>query len=167
MLQFDVNYTLTKEEVEDGFRRMDLRRASKTRLIVQTVILCLVAAWAIGAFFISGMKEFQSLMIGIVGLVLIPVMWFVPEWKMKRDLEQALEDIEPTHLWVFDDGIDFGDQKPEESYYHYRTFYMIEPEKDAPVQSLILKFKSDAVVIVPRRVFSEEQWEYLVTKCRL
>ncbi|MBR5135320.1 MAG: hypothetical protein IKV35_06950, partial [Clostridia bacterium] len=159
-MQFDVTYILTKEEIEDGLRRGELRRASKGRLWIQTSLLVFVAAWSLVAFFGGGMTEWMSLVIGGVALVLVPVMWFVPTWQMKTIAEQTAEDAKPIHLWVFEDGIDFGDDRPETAYYSFGGFFAYHPNEGDAIESIVLRFKTDDIVVVPRRALTDDQWDW-------
>ncbi len=160
---FDVIFTPTYEELLDGLRRAELRRAGKGRLIVQTVLLLAVAAWAMIAFFADAVKQPMSLVIGIVALVLIPVMWFVPELQMKSMARQMAENGTVMHLWVFEDGVDFGDRQPDGAYYAFSRFFCDFPKEDT-LQTLVWRFQNDDVVVVPRRALSEEQWQLLCEK---
>lgn len=164
MLQFHVQLALSEEEILDGLRRAELRRAGKGRLIIQTAVLVLVAAWSMIAFFGGGMTEWMSLAIGLTALVLIPVMWFVPEWQMRSMARSMAENGAAPHLWVFDDGVDFGEQQPQQAYYPFHSFYCDRPTEDAPHQTLVLRFANDDVVVVPKSLLTVEQWNFFVDK---
>ena len=164
MMLFDVTFTPTYEEWLDGLRRAELRRAGKGRLIVQTVLLLAIAAWAMIAFFADEVKQPMSLVIGIVALVLIPVMWFVPEMQMTMIARKMSESGMALHLWVFEDGVDFGNDPPANAYYEFSRFFCDRPEEDGAMQTLVWRFQNDDVVVVPRRVLSDEQWQLLCNK---
>ncbi len=164
MLRFDVLLTLTKEEILDGLHRAQIRRAGKGRLIAQTVALVFVAVWALVAYFGDGMQEGMSLFIGIIALVLIPVMWFVPEWQMQSIAQSMAENGNIAHLWVFEDGIDFGEERPESAYYTYASFYCDRPTADSSQQSLVMRFPNDDIIVVPKALLTEEQWTFLLEK---
>lgn len=164
MLRFDVRLTLTKEEVLDGLHRAQVRRAGKGRLIAQTVALLLVAAWALIAFFGGGMTEPMSLIIGVISLVLIPVMWFVPEWQMQSIAQSTVDSGACPHMWVFEDGLDFGEERPAYAYYAYSAFYCDRPAADAPMQTLVMRFANDDVIVVPKALLTDEQWTFLMEK---
>lgn len=163
MLKFHVRLTPTKEEIVDGIRRAALRRASAGRLIAQTVALVLVAAWSLVAFFGGGLQDPMSAMIGVAALVLIPVMWLVPRWQA-NSLAQTMADSGATpQMWVFEDGIDFGEEQPDYAYYPYRTFFVSLPTESSE-QTMVMKFPNDDVIVVPKAVLTDEQWTFLVDK---
>lgn len=163
MLKFHARLTPTKEEIADGIRRAALRRAGTVRLIAQTVALVLVAAWSLVAFFGGGRQEPMSAVIGIAALILIPVMWLVPRWQA-NSLAQAMADSGAApQMWVFEDGVDFGEEQPDYAYYPYRTFFVSLPT-EATAQTMVMKFPNDDIIVVPKAVLTEEQWGFLVDK---
>ena len=164
MLQFHVRLTPTGEEIVDGLQRARLRRASTWRLIAQTVALVLVSAWSLVAYVVGGMQEWISLMIGVAALVVIPVMWLVPRWKMRSLAQSIVESGAAPHLWVFEDGIDFGEEQPAYAYYPYGSFFVSIPE-ETQQQTIVMKFPNDDVIVAPKACFKEEEWAYLCDKC--
>ncbi len=160
---FHVTFTPTYEELLDGLRRAELRRAGKGRLTVQTVLLTMVALWALIAFVADDVKQPMSLVIGIVALVLIPVMWLVPDWQMKSMARQMAESGTVMHLWVFEDGVDFGEEMPSAAYYDFHTFYCSLPD-DTAKDTMVWRFQNDDVVVVPKAALTKEQWNFLVEK---
>lgn len=163
MLKFHVRLTPTKEEIIDGIKRAQIRRAGTGRLIAQTVALVLVAAWSLAAFFGAGMKEPMSAVIGVAALVLIPVMWLVPRWQMNSLAQSMADSGAAPQMWVFEDGIDFGEEQPAYAYYTYHTFFVSLPDENTQ-QTLVLKFPNDDIIVVPKALLSEEQWQFLVDK---
>lgn len=161
---FDVKFTPTYEELIDGLRRAELRRAGKGRLTVQTILLTMIALWALIAFFAEEVKQPMSLVIGIVALVLIPVMWFVPTWQMSAMARQMADSETAVHLWVFEDGVDFGEEPPANAYYEFSRFFCDKPADDSAMQTLVWRFQNDEVVVIPRRALREEQWQFLCDK---
>lgn len=162
MIWFDVVLTATEEELFDGLQRAELRRASNARLIVQSIVLAAVAAWSLIAFFGDGMTETMSLIIAIIALGIIPVMWLVPRAQMKSMARQMGESDTKPHMWVFEDGLDFGDTPPANAYYDFSSVFAVPPEEGAAFETLVLRFRNDEVVVVPRRLLSDEQWERLL-----
>ncbi len=163
MLKFDVQLTPTKEEIADGLERASLRRAGKLRLVIQTVVLAAVAVWTLIAFFVDGAQEWMSLFIAVVATVLIPVMWLVPRWQMQSLAQTMADNGLSAHMWVFEDGIDFGDTQPDYPYYPYHTFFASVPSMKN-LQTIVLKFPNDDVIVVPKSALSDEEWEFLYTK---
>jgi len=162
-MKFDVILTATEEELLDGWQRARLRRASKGRLIVQSVLLAAVTVWSLVAYFGSGLEETASLLIGVAALLLIPVMWFVPAWQMKQTVKELAHSDTKPHLWVFEDGLDFGETEPEHAYFDFASVLAFAPKTEADLQTLVWRFRNDEVVVVPRRLLTEEQWAYLLT----
>ena len=163
MEKFHVRLTLTKEEIVDAMERAQVRRAGTGRLLAQTVALLLVAAWSLVAFFGDGMQETMSAVIGVVALVLIPVMWLVPRWQMKSLAQTMAESGSAPHMWVFEDGIDFSEERPEYAYYTFRTFFVSLPNERTE-NTMVFRFPNDEMVIVPRALLTDEQWDFLVEK---
>ncbi len=163
MLHFDVRLTLTKEEILDGLDRAQLRRAGKGRLIAQTVAMVLLAAWSLVAFVGNEQKDLMSLVIGVAALVLIPVMWLVPLWQMKSLAQSMVDSGVAPHMWVFEDGLDFGEEQPPYAYYAYHAFFAALPTEKTK-QTIVMRFPNDDVIIVPKALLTEEQWTLLCEK---
>ena len=165
MLQFHVRLTPTEDELLDGLKRSGIRRASKFRLAAQTAALVLVAGWSLTAF-IVGDRDRMSLFIAVAAAVLIPVMWFVPLWQMKSMAKETVESGAAPHMWVFEDGIDFSEEQPARAYYPFESFYCHQPDDVHPFQTLVFRFPSDEVVVVPKSLLTEEQWQWLLEKTK-
>ena len=163
MLKFHVRLTPTKEEISDGIKRAALRRAGAGRLIAQTIALALCAAWSLVAFFGDGMREPMSAVIGVAALILIPVMWLVPRWQANSLAQSMADSGAAPQMWVFEDGIDFGEEQPDYAYYPYRTFFVSLPTESSE-QTMVMKFPNDDVIVVPKSALSDEEWEFLYTK---
>ena len=163
MLKFHVRLTPTKDEIVDGLQRASLRRAKAWRLILQATALGIVSAWSLIAFFGGGMQEWMSLMIGVTALVLIPVMWLVPRWKMNSLAQAMTESGAAPQMWVFEDGIDFGEQMPEYAYYPYGSFFAAMPKING-VQTIVMKFPNDDVIVAPKGCFTADEWAFLCEK---
>ncbi len=161
---FQVRLTPTEDELVDGLKRSGVRRASTLRLVAQTIALALVAGWSLVAFVTDAAHDRMSLCIAIVAAVLIPVMWFVPVWQMKSMAKDTVESGTSAKMWVFEDGIDFGEEQPDKAYYPYDSFYCHQPDPDHPFQTMVFRFASDEVIVVPKSLLTEEQWQYLLQK---
>ncbi len=163
MLKFHVRLTPTKDEIVDGIKRATVRRAGKVRLIAQTIALVLVAAWSLVAFFGDGMHEPMSAVIGVIALVLIPVMWLVPRWQTNSLAQSMADSGASPQMWVFEDGVDFGEEQPDYAYYPYHGFHVSLPtEKTA--KTLVMTFPNDDIIVVPKALLTDEQWQFLVDK---
>ena len=163
MVKFHVRLTPTKEEIVDALARSSIRRAGKGRLVAQSLAMVLVAAWSLAAFFGTGMKETMSAVIGVAALVLIPVMWLVPRWQLHSLAQSMADSGAAPQLWVFEDGIDFGEEQPAYAYYPYHTFHVSLPNEQT-AQTLVMTFPNDDVIVVPKALLDEEQWAFLLEK---
>ncbi len=160
MLKTDFTCCPTEEEWLDGLTRAGLRRAGKGRLIVQTVALAVAAVMALVSFFWDGMKEPMSAVIAAVALGLIPVMWFVPQWRMRSTARMAAEEQMTAHVWLFDDGVDVTDREPEKAYFRFADIRVALPTEET-LDTIVLRFKTDDVVVIPHRALTDEQWTML------
>lgn len=163
MMRFHVRLTPTRDEIIDGLQRAQLRRAGTGRLIAQSVAMLLIAAWSLAAFFGQGMREPMSAVIGVAALVLIPVMWLVPRWQMNSLAQTVADSGSAPHMWVFEDGIDFGEEQPAYAYYPYHSFFVSLPDETTQ-QTMVFKFPNDDVIVVPKDILNEEQWQFLIEK---
>ena len=157
---FDVRVRPTEEEWLEGLHRSGLRRAGKGRLIVQTVAMVIVGAVALAAFFLDGMKEPMSAIIAAAAFLVIPVMWLVPEQRMRSMAKTAAEEGSTVHLWLFEDGFDFGEEVTA-AYYAFDAVHYAFPT-DTTLPTLVLRTKSDEVVVIPKRELTDEQWGTLL-----
>lgn len=164
VLLFDVRLRWTKEEMLDAVRRAQPRRAGQLRLIIQTVVLLLVAVWSLVAFFGDGMTDTVSAVIGVAALVLIPVMWYAPGWYIRKTIKDAEEQGVYPRLWVFDDGIDFGEAPPAGAYYPFGSFRLLLPQEQDTCQTIVMVFENNEIVVVVKALLTDEQWEFLVKK---
>ena len=160
MLKTDFTCCPTEAEWLDGLKRAGLRRAGKGRLIVQTVALAIAAVMSLISFFYDGMKEAMSAVIAAVALGLIPVMWFVPQWRMRSTARKAADDHMAAHVWLFEDGLDVSDHEPEKAYFRFADIHVSLPTDDT-LDTIVLRFKTDDVVVIPHRALSDEQWAML------
>ncbi len=159
---FDVCVRPTEEEWLDGLKRSGLRRAGKGRLLVQTIVLAVVGVTALVAFFLDGMREPMSAVIAAAATVLIPVMWLVPDARMRSMAKTAAEEGAAVHLWVFEDGLNFGEQVTA-AYYAFNGVYWTMPTEKTQ-QTLVLRTKSDEVVVIPKRELTDDQWQTLIAR---
>ena len=160
MLKTDFICCPTEAEWLDGLQRAGLRRAGKGRLIVQTVALVIAAVMSLVSFFWGGMKEPMSAVIAVVAFGLIPVMWFVPLWRMRSTARMAAEEQMTAHVWLFDDGLDVTDHEPETAYFRFADITVALPADDT-LDTIVLRFKTDDVVVIPHHALTDGQWEML------
>lgn len=160
MLLFDVRVCPTEEEWLDGLKRSGLRRAGTGRLIVQTVVMVFIAVTAAVSFVTDGMEEPMSAVIALAAAAVIPVMWVVPHRRMLAMAKTAAEEGASPHLWVFDEGLDFGEQV-QGAYYAFSDLYWALPT-DETCNTLVLRTKSDDVIVIPHRALTDEQWTTLL-----
>ena len=163
MLIFDVRYTVSAEHIADALQRAPLRRASKKRLIGQTVALGFVFAWCMTAFILDETHQMSSLFIALAAAALGVVMWVVPKLELRRIINEAAEDTKPMHLWVLENGIDFGEEVPEKPYYEFAQLTWFLPN-ERTADTLVWRLPSYDVVVVPKEHLTDEQWTWLLEK---
>lgn len=157
---FDVRVRPTEEEWLEGLRRSGIRRAGKGRLIVQTVAMVIVGVMSVAAYFLDGMKEPMCAVIAAAAFIMIPVMWLVPEYWLRSMAKTAAAESSTVHLWVFENGLDFGEEVTA-AYYTFEAVHWGVPNENT-LQTLVLRTKSDDVVVIPKRELTEEQWDVLI-----
>lgn len=160
MLLFDIRVRPTEAEWLDGLKRSGLRRAGTGRLIVQTVLMVFIAVMAFLSFFIDGMNEPMSAGIGTAAAAIIPVMWIVPHRRMLSMARIAAEEGSSPHLWVFEEGFDFGEQVTG-AYYAFGDVHWACPE-EGTLDTLVLRTKTDDVIVIPHRELTDAQWDRLI-----
>lgn len=163
MLQFDVRLTMTAEDIADALKRAPLRRASKGRLIGQTVALAFVFVWCMVAFIMDDAHEVSSLFIALAALALGVVMWFAPQWQTKQIIRDTVENGKPLHLWVFENGVDFGEEPSQKPYYAFSELTWFLPDEKTR-ETLVWRLPSYDVIVVPKARLTDEQWHFLLSK---
>lgn len=151
-------YTLTEEEIYEGLKNNTSRKAGPARNWIQTVLLGLVAAYCLIAFFAEGMKTWSSLFIGIAALALIGVLWVVPEKKMRFDARKIAMQNQTVTVRLFDGGLAFGKDSLD--------VYAFSKLKHQKLDSMIIfQLPGFQMILLPRRIMREEDWETICGKC--
>lgn len=151
-------YILTEEEIYEGLKNSTSRKAGPARNWVQTILLVLVAAFCLIAFFAEGMKTWESLFLGIIALVLIGVLWVVPEKKMRFDARKTAEQRNTVTVRFFDEGLAFG--KDSTDIYTFTKLMRVKLEN-----MIIFQLPGFQMILLPRRIMSEEEWQTICKKC--
>lgn len=77
-----LSYTLRREEIYQCLKSTGYIKTTGTRAIIEMAVLAIAAV----LFFINWFSEYQtvSLVLGILSILLIGVIWVVPEWGLRR-----------------------------------------------------------------------------------
>lgn len=151
---FCLRYQLTEEEIRLCLKWDGGRKAGRARLAVETAALGLMAVYSLAAFFIDGMRNMPSLLIGAACIVLTAVLWLLPVWWNRADARREAAQGKWVTLRLFADGLGFGDGEA------YRRL---------PLEAVDARFHEDLAVLrvegsllaVPRRAMEGEQWAQL------
>lgn len=145
MEKTEVKVQLTEQEIYLCFKHGTSRRTGPLLLWVETVCLLLFAVFSVGAF-IMDPAETSSLFFAAVAVVLIAVLWIVPEKRFRAMARNAAEEKLSVTVSVSDTGISFGGT--EEYTYDRLTCMRLE-------QMRVLLF-SDQIVGLPDRAFPQK-----------
>lgn len=151
----DVCIQLTEEELRQSLKRADRRRAGPARLWVQTILLALLAAYCIAAFFLSGAVSYGSLGIGLAAVVLGVAMWVVPDLHGRYIAHIEFTKNKCMRVRLYEEEIGFGDDDVFESVAYDACFAQTYDDM------ILLHFQGGYMVMLPRRVFSEDRWLWL------
>jgi hypothetical protein len=150
--EWELSYTLTREEIYRCVKAGDFRRVGKAGTIVETVILGIMAVYCLTAFFLDGMKEGMSLFLGVASLLLIAAVWGVPEFRYRRMASAQAEDRAPTRVRVFQEGLAFGQS---DEVFAYGT------EWAARLPDMWVLRYGTQLMALPKRAMPEECWEHM------
>ncbi len=109
MEKWNIVYTPTQEELYRALKYGDIRRVGKAGRIVESVILGLLAVWCIVPFIAQGAEALNSLLLGLLALILLAALWLVPEWRARSLSRQEARDRRPTRIRVYDEGLRYGE----------------------------------------------------------
>lgn len=151
----DVQICLTEEELRRSLQRSDLRRAGPGRLWVQTVLLVLLAAYCIAAFFLSGASSYASLGIGLAALILAGAQWIVPQLYIRHQARREYALGKQLRVRLYAEEIGFGSGETYEAVPYAACFTRVFDDM------LLLHFQGGYLVALPRRVFDAERWIWL------
>lgn len=157
-------FSLTQDETYSALLR-SAKMPSKTRLIVQTVILVLLSIYCFIGFGLSGRssiapnKDYTSLGIGIAALVLLAVMWLFPIVYFKFEAKNINKTAKPVTLDVYKDKLVFGGDYPVISQVDKYTYSKFD--------DMVIIFPGSDVVAVPKRTVTAEQWDIFLQLLQL
>ncbi len=149
-------YTCTQEEWFLCIKRGDPRRAGPVRIGVQTGLLGLIALYCLIGFFTGGMQNGQSLFVGLAAIVVGIVMLFVPPLRMRHEAQRVYETKKQLQVYLYEDGLAFGTPEEIVSFRECRPVFYED--------MLLLQFEGGALLPVPKRVATEEEWRLLNEK---
>lgn len=150
----DLSLRLTEAEILTCLKYGANRRAGRGRLITQSVLLVLMAAYCIGGFFLSGMQSVPSLLIGVAALAVMAAMLAVPELMLRSSAKKEAAQEKCLRLRAYDEGLYFGSEETDRFAYADCRAQEVE-------NLLLLRFQGGILVGIPRRLTDEAGWDYL------
>lgn len=147
--RYDVRVTLTEEELYEALKATAPRKAGKTRIIFQTVLLGVVFVWCLSPLFFGGKPD---VMLCGVAAAVCAAMWLVPPLKIKSDARAMARSLAPFRLRVYDTGLGFGEEP---------TFLCFEELRAIKAEQQVTLSAQGDLLVVPRRVLDEETWGFL------
>lgn len=151
---WDVTFIPTEEELYTALSTGGVRKASKTRLIVQSVLLLAVALWCVLPLFFGGKGDY---MLAGVAVAVCVAMWVVPPLKMKADARNGAAAGVAVRMRVYEQALGFGEG---ESFlavpFAEITCYTASKQLTLAVQ--------DELVPVPCRALSAEGYAFLAAR---
>ena len=159
--QADLRIQLTKEELYACMCSRQERKAGKARLIVETVLLGLLAAYCILAFFLSGMASVASLCIGLAALLLAAAIWAVPAIINRYDANREFSKNKVLRVRIYAQGFGFGTDD---------TFQLVPYEQCCARRGkdmILLDFEGGLMVALPKRLLDGGIWEQLPVRLHL
>lgn len=156
--QAELRIRLTREELYACMTGRQERKAGKLRLIVETVLLGLVAAYCLTAFFLSGMTSLPSLLIGLAALLIAAAIWVVPVMVDRYDAGQEFAKKKVLRVRVYPEGLGFGSED---------TFQFV-PYAECCArfckEMILLDFEGGVMVALPKRQTGEALWALLIER---
>lgn len=149
-------YVCTQEELLSLLRRGEPRRAGKTRLRVETVVLVVLALYNLVAFFGGGLKDFRTLGIAIAALAVGVILLVVPEWRFRQEARELAGTGKKQHVRLYEEGFAFGESDEA------LPFEECRPQMFSDM--VIFRFEGDLLLCLPKRVMPEEEWRLLCEK---
>lgn len=159
--QADLRIQLTKEELYACMGSRQDRKAGRARLIVETVLLGLLAAYCIIAFFLSGMTSPASLCIGLAALLLAAAIWAAPVIVNRYDANREFAKNKVLRVRIYAQGFGFGTDD---------TFQLVPYEECCPRRCknmILLDFEGGLMVALPKRLLDGGIWEQMVERLQL
>lgn len=137
-----LSYILRQEEILECLKKSGFIKTTGTRAVAETVILVALAVVFIVTYFLQ--KNANSLVFGVISLLLIAVIWIVPQQGMKRRAKD-LADGKEIQMEIYPDNIVMGQG---EGRWEIPLDGTSESEEDS---NLLLIYSQDRTVILPLR----------------
>lgn len=137
-----LSYILRQEEILECLKKSGFIKTTGTRAVAETVILAVLAV----VFFVTYLlqQNTNALFFSIISLLLIAVIWIVPQQGMKHRAKE-LTDGKEIHMEIYPDTIVMGQG---EGRWEIPLDGTSECEQDG---SLFLIYSQDRTVILPLR----------------
>lgn len=152
-----VAYQLDEAALTDVFNHAYAKQFSRTRLIVQSILMAVVGVVSLIDFIAIKPHRGMSLFIAIAALVVGVAQWLVTPLFRRSSVKQQLAENETIRLSVFEQGLGFG----EGEWMRFVPFdrcRLIE-EKDLLIVQIDHEF-----VGIPTRVIREDTGRFLIDR---
>jgi len=151
---YDIAYRLTEQELYLSLQR-GLRKAGVKRLIAETGLLVLVAAWCLIPYFFGRAvdHDIRSLVPGAVAVLLIGVLWLLPRFRFRAQAREEAAAGTEIVMQIDADNLTVGRENKTEI-----------PFADAKFKyypDMVILKRGVEILPIPRRVCPEGAWEII------
>jgi hypothetical protein len=137
-----LSYILRQKEILESLKKSGFCKTTGTRAVAESVILAILAVAFAVTYILQ--KDTNSLVFGIISLLLIAVIWIVPQQGLKRRAKE-LTDGKEIHMEIYPDSIVMGEN---EGRWEIPLDGTVECEQDS---NLLLIYFESRMVILPLR----------------
>lgn len=145
-----LSYILRQNEIVEGLKKSGFCKTTGKRAIIESVILAASAVLFLFTYFMK--NDARSLPISIICVLLIAVIWIVPQQGMKNRAKQ-LADGKEIHMEIYPDSIVTGEGEDRQEipldgsceFEQHRNLYLIYYKN----QTVILPLRSVEPAVMP------------------
>ena len=101
-----LSYILRQEEILESLKQSGFCKTTGTRAVAEIVILAILTVVFIVTYILQ--KDTNSLVFGVISLLLIAIIWIVPQQGMKRRAKELVDGKE-IHMEIYPDSIVMGE----------------------------------------------------------
>lgn len=155
-----ISYQLTQQELYQTLQ-LTLRKASKGRLITQSILLVVVAAISLIDYLTAhSPKPTMRLVMVVVALVIMPTQWLLPNWRFRTLAKEMADKGDTLYLTFQQDAIRVGkdEQAVTIPLTHCGERLTVYPKQ----QLAVLNIDQRQWIPIPRRVLPPESWDMLL-----
>jgi len=103
-----LSYILRQQEILECLKRSGFCKTIGSRAVAESVILAIIAIAFMATYILQ--KDMNSLVFGVISLLLIAIIWVVPQLGMKRHAKE-LADGKEVHMEIYPDSIVMGENE--------------------------------------------------------